>query len=159
MALVACFQLDFYPCTTALCPGKVSEQQKLRRLKTRTHVSLMASPICPPSSFCKLLKLWALVGGNMAAICWYFNQLGGNSTCNKEELALIVALQPSPYHRLQLSGCAATTPPFMASSDRKKPHQTFVMSPLTLDACTDRVQRAHCPAAQQLQHVRSFMCV
>lgn len=36
-------------------------------------------------------SLCSFVGGSVAAICWNFNQHGGNSTCNKKELVLIVS--------------------------------------------------------------------
>lgn len=63
----------------------------------------------------------------MAAICWYFNQLGGNSTRNKEE-SLLSVLQFLP----QASAVRAYRKfSFMASAIDKlcRPHQTSLMIP------------------------------
>lgn len=79
----------------------------------------------------------------MAAICWYFNQLGGNSTCNKEE-SLLSVLQFLP----QASAVRAYRKfSFMASAIDKlcRPHQTSLMIPRISSTRTGMVQTPTLP--------------
>lgn len=54
--------------------------------KKKLHFACPTLPI-----WLKSLKVFNLFGGSVAAICCNFNQHGGNSTCNKNELVLIAS--------------------------------------------------------------------
>lgn len=71
--------------THGLVPWEGYFKKKRNKSGKRLH-------FCKPSYTPIIFKsLCSFVGGSVAAICWNFNQHGGNSTCNKKELVLIAS--------------------------------------------------------------------